>query len=310
MRGATVDKVQLRHYDYRLDIGALAAGFRRSAVPLNLETDSSFILRGRAVHCQSTTARLAGQSSLIAYMDRYTGPDLNYLSQDVTRFRTECPTYGQYGSMLPVRPPVIYPPGGVILVDVYNSGLVDFAGLSIYFRGQKIYQPGVLPCHVYPERLQMGPYVYNDLVSALAVTSPQGVRDNNIVNIQGDADFVVRSLHVGACAPAPDERGAVVTYREVFIQLRDSDGRAYSNLPVHIDACYGACGSLPLGGSGANLTGDPSIGPFHPSLITPEIHVMHNDFLSYDISRADAFVGGLQPVDIRLAFKGSKVYPL
>lgn len=300
-----METVQLRHYDYKLVIGTLAAGKSRTAVPLNLETDSSFILRGRMVHYRSSVAQLPGQMTNLAnYWDRYTGPDLEYLSQSVTRFSYECPTMGQMGSPLPVRPPVIYPPGGVILVDVYNSGAVDLPGLTLIFRGQKIFQPGVLHGATYPERMQTIPYTYMSAALALGVSES---RSNLIRNVLGDADFVVRSLSIGSCNPTA---GQPSQYYQILITLRDSDGRAYSNLPVHVDAAYGACGSLPAGGSGADLPGNVAVGPWHPSLITPEIYVRRNDFLYYDLVRNDAFVGGLGNVDLQLAFNGAKVYPL
>ena len=295
-----MDKFQLRHFDYMLPVGTLAAGQRINALVLNLDTDSSFILRGRAAHCQSATPMFAGQVGLFNLLDRYTGPDEEYLAQDVTRFSNENLFMGQYGSPLPVRPPVIYPPGGVIVVDAYNDGANPIAGLELYFRGSKIFAPGVLECHTYPEKMSSNPYTYNQLISQLAVSE---TRPNTVKNIQPDADFVLRAMTIGSMSPAA--RGP--QYFQVWVTVRDWDGRAYSNLPVHVDACFGACGSLPNNGSGAMLAS--LVGPYHPPLFTPEIYIPASRQLILDFQRNDAFVQGAA-VDLRVAMIGAKVYPL
>src|SRR5262249_25039329 len=73
----------------------------------------------------------------------------------------ENPTFGQYGSPLPVRPPMIYPPGGTIQANIQNDGDVDLDGLELYFRGSKIFQPGILPCLTYPDKFSTNWYTYN-----------------------------------------------------------------------------------------------------------------------------------------------------
>lgn len=297
-----MDKFQLRHFDYVLQVPALAAGQRINALVLNLDTDSSFVLRGRAAHCQSATPMFAGQVGLFSLFDRYTGPDEEYLSQDVTRFSNENIFMGQYGSPLPVRPPVIYPPGGVIVVDAFNNGANPINALELYFRGSKIFAPGVLECHTYPEKMSSNPYIYNQLIQALGVSES---RPNTIKNIQPDADFVLRAMTIGSMNPAAQ---GLSQYYQVWLTLRDWDGRPYSNLPVHVDACFGACGSLPNNGSGAMLATD--VGPYHPPLFIPEIYVPASRQLILDFVRNDAFVAGAAAVDMRVAMIGSKVYPL
>lgn len=297
-----MDKFQLRHFDYVLQVGTLAAGQRINALVLNLDSDSSFVLRGRAAHCQSGTPMYAGQVGLANLLDRYTGPDEEYLSQDVTRFFNENVLMGQYGSPLPVRPPLIYPPGGVIVVDAYNDGGNALNGLELYFRGSKIFAPGVLECHTYPEQMSSNPYIYNLLIQALGVSE---TRPNTVKDIQPDADFVLRAMTIGSLNPAA--RGGS-QYYQVWVTVRDWDGRPYSNLPVHVDACFGACGSLPNDGSGALLAN--VVGPYHPPLFTPEIYVPATRQLLFDFSRNDAYVQGTAAVDIRVALIGAKVYPL
>ena len=281
--------VQLRHFDYVLPIGTLAAGQTINASPLQLDNDADFILRGRAVHYQSNTPGLAGQSALTSYFDRITGPDSgDYLSQALLRFSNECPTFGQYGNPLPVRQPIIYPRGGQITVDVQNQGNVDFTNLMLYFRGQKIYPPGVVPWG-----LQEVPYV--------PLAQNQQILLNKL-NIKNDADFVIRQLTIGSM----NLDNPLSQYYQCFIQLRDSNEKGYSNLPVHVDVCFGAFGSVT-----SNTAPGTTVGPYHPGLLTPEIYLPANGWLYYDLYRQDNYIngaGGLAPVNLYLSFGGMKVF--
>ena len=54
------DTFQFRHFDYVLPIASLAAG-EQKRLPLQIDTDSSFILRGRALHIRTDVAGYAGQ---------------------------------------------------------------------------------------------------------------------------------------------------------------------------------------------------------------------------------------------------------
>lgn len=304
------DNFQLRHFDYVLQVPSLPAG-DQVRLPLNLDTDSSFILRGRAIHTQTATPNLAGQTvALTNYFDRFTGPDNDDLADGLTRFSQESRILGQYGLALPVRPPMIYPPGGTIYVDILNGGGDDYTNLEVYFRGQKIFAPGVLPCYTYPERFYARPawagaqgWTSPGSTSVTLTPSGQGsvVRDNRF-QASSFADFVARTLSIGSFDPAtfPDGTGI---YREVHIQLKDMDGRTYSNVPVHVDVCFGAYGSLAVGDS----SGVP-YGNWLPPLLTPEIYIPANQFLLYDLYRADGFVGGLAPVDLQLCFGGAQIF--
>ena len=243
------DRYQLRHQDYRMNVGTVPAGETVHAVTLQLDTDADFVLRGRAIHLRPPLAGPVDQSQLDNYYDRYTGPDENYFAQNVTRFAAENRNYGQYGQFLPVRTPVLYPRGGVIQADVYNAGDTDMEGVEIYFRGSKIFAPGVLPCATYPARFSpmhfdymASPYrgtaAYNPGVVQFAA---QESRFNLVQNIASDADFVCRFIQVGSwmtatgsvnIAPPPQ-------YFQLYVQFFDATGKYYSNLPVHADTCFG-----------------------------------------------------------------------
>lgn len=291
--------VQLRHFDYLLSVGTIPAGQSIKQIPLVLDYDADFVLRSRVVHCQSLVAGLPGQSALANYFDRITGPDSGeYLSQSVVRFQNENQDYGQYGSPLPVRPPVIYPRGGTIMLDVQNTGNSDLSGVEVYFRGSKMYAPGVLPCYTYPENCSPFPFIYGGAVRI----GQQAQLTNNQVLVKNESDFVCRSLTIGSM----NLSNALAQYFQLYIQLRDQDNRPYSNLPVHVDACFGAFGSIVTAQQPTTRTG-----PYHPGLLTPEIYIPANNFLYYDMYRRDNYKngpGGLSPVDARLAFNGMKVY--
>lgn len=306
--------VQLRHFDYVLPVGNLAAGTTKNAVPLQMDNDADFILRGRAVHYQSNTPGLAGQSALTNYFDRITGPDSgDYLSQALLRFSNECPTFGQYGNPLPVRQPIIYPRGGQITVDVQNQGNVDFTNLMLYFRGQKIYPPGVVACNTYPADCSPFPFTYpgrssitnafGGLQEVPCVTLGQNQQILlNKLNIKNDADFVIRQLTIGSL----NLDNPLSQYYQCFIQLRDSNQKGYSNLPVHVDVCFGAFGSVT-----SNTAPGTTVGPYHPGLLTPEIYLPANGWLYYDLYRQDNYIngaGGLAPVNLYLSFGGSKIF--
>lgn len=306
--------VQLRHFDYVLQLGTLPAGESILAAPLQLDLDADFILRGRAVHYQSFTPGLAGQAALTNYFDRITGPDSGeYLSQALLRFANECPTFGQYGNPLPVRQPIIYPRGGQITVDVQNQGDTDLTNLMLYFRGQKIYRPGQLDCYTYPDKCSTLPFIYPGYSYSMNSAGSQ-FRNNfvtlaqdqqillNKLDIANDADFVLRQLTIGSM----NLDNPLSQYYQCFIQLRDSNEKAYSNLPVHVDVCFGAFGSVT-----SQSAPGTSTGPYHPGLLTPEIYIPANGWLYYDLYRQDNYIlgaGGLAPVNLYLAFGGSKVF--
>lgn len=291
---------QKRHQDYLLSIGTLAAGQSIEQIPLQLDMDADFMLTSRAVHIQSFTAGAAGQQPLVNYFDRIAGPDGGqYLSQSVTRFSNENPDFGQFGSPLPLRPPVIYPRGGNIMVDVANNGPTDFSGLEVYLRGYKVYAPGVLPCNVMPATCSPLPFIYPGLVSQLG---QQANSYQNKMQVKNDADFILRSLSIGSMNTA----NALAQYYQLYIWLYDQNGKYYSNQPVHVDACFGAYGSI-----GSAQVPTFRTGNFHPPLLTPEIYVPANAFLYYDLYRMDNYKngpGGLSPVDVNLSFSGMKVF--
>ncbi len=293
------DTFQFRHYDYVLPIASLAAG-EQKRLPLQIETDSSFILRGRAVHVRTDVAGYEGQALALAdYFDRFTGPDNDDLADGLTRFYAQSRILGQYGLFLPVREPVIYPAGSTMYVDVLNNGSTDLERLELYFRGQKVFAPGVLPCFTYPEKMITRPY---DI--PISVNLPMcAVRRDQRMQVPSWADFVFRSLSIGAFDPVAEPGDPANLYYQVYVQLKDPDGRTYSNLPVHVDTAYGAAGSLQAGATQAQ-----SFGNWIPPLLAPEIYLPATTYLNFDLYRSDTFVGGLNDITMWLNFSGALVW--
>lgn len=299
---------QLRHFDYVLQVGTLPAGAELIGVPLQLDLDADFLLRRRALHYQSTTPGLAGQQALTNYFDRMAGPDSgDYMSQAMLRFANENPDFGLFGSGLPVRPPVLYPRGGTITVDVQNQGNTDLTNLELYFMGNKVYRPGELPCNTYPDKISGLPFIYpgysfvnGQQVNYVTLAQQQTIR-LQMMNVKSDADLALRSLQIGSMNLGTP----LAQYYQCYIQLRDQDEKPYSNLPVHVDV-YGAFGSV----TGLQ-TPFTRVGPYHPHTFDPEIYIKANNFLYYDLSRQDNYIGGLgglAPCNLQLAFSGMKVF--
>ena len=334
------DRYQLRHQDYLMRVGTVPAGQTVRGVSLQLDTDAAFVLRGRAVHIQPPAATgQVDQLRLVSYFDRYTGPDEQYFSQAVTRFGAENRNFGQFGQFLPVRTPVVYPPGGTIQADVFNGGANDINGVEIYFRGSKIFAPGSLSCETYPTRFSPMPFDYvmsplpglpgyNPGVAQIQVQDDP--RYNVVQNIASDADFVLRSLSIGAWGtlacpgPLPSQ-----LFFQLYVQLKDQQGKPYSNLPVHADTCFGVNNSnwgggcagdqssflFSLGAGPFSQLQDRAIGTNHPPLLLPEIYIPRNGLIYLDLIRQDGYLipaaypaGTLAPVDVTVRFGGMKVF--
>ena len=302
------DQFQFRHHDYVLQVPSYPGG-QVVRYSLQLDTDSSFILRGRAIHTQTTQTAIAGSvptplanqvAALNQYTDRITGPDSNDLSDGLVNFYFQSAILGQYGLPLPVRAPLLYPPGCTLFVDVYNP--TALTNLEIYFRGQKIFQPGVLPCNTYPPSAFIRPRWFTTF-ETLVVAPPPSL--NNSLMIDSFADFALRTLSIGAY-PGNSGFGAH-SYNQVWIQLRDQNGRAYSNVPVHVDVCFGSTtwGNFRSG----EIYGIPSNNL--PPLLTPEIYIPANQILYYDLYRNDAYdltvPGPVATADMQLSWGGAQV---
>ena len=122
-----------RHQDYVLKIASLAAGQIMTAMPVVLDLDAPFVLRSRAFRVVPNQNNV--QVGLQYLKTSFTGPDENYVSQQRVPATLHSYCFGQHGSPTPVFPQRIYPAGGIIYVDVENTGSGTLTNLRLYFRG-------------------------------------------------------------------------------------------------------------------------------------------------------------------------------
>lgn len=323
---------QERHQDYVLRSLSLAPG-QVVTVTLPLDLDAPFVLRSRAALCTLTQAA-AGLETLSFYDLRYlkmsfTGPDENYVSRGRVPFGLQAPYYGLLGNPAPVFPQLVYPAGGVISVDLENAGASAINNLRVYFRGVKLFPWGARPVNTYPANYgRILPYAYPFVFAGLGVSE---IRRNVpfLVNPPGSSqavgDFALRGGQAGtpycvATGYIPVSTGNLPSAHEVSVIIRDSDGKAYSNDWVHVDALFGQSSLLEAENSAsghwfalASLTYGIAgfmVGPSNPGLFYPEIYIPSNGALFFDVKRDDSAELVTQAaVDFPIVLMGAKVMP-
>ena len=302
-----------RHHDYVLGpnqdsrLASVAAGQTVTNIQLQLDNDAPFLLRGRAWRVQYDSLASRTQAGLNGLSLRYSSPLRQWNSQGFIPQNLLCPYGGQGGAWLPLRHQQVYPSGGIIGVDLVNTGSVALTNLTLYWRGVKLFQPGSVKSYTYPSKFRVLPFVYP--IATQSVANPYGVIQSLTTNetrllqqfeCQNDADFVVR---YGQAGPSYAPFGL-----EVGIVLRDEDQKAYSNDYVHFEVLFGpSLGNYPCGNSTITAVGT---GNSLPSVLYPEIYVPKNHILYYDIQRADNGFGGTATIpSFPINLVGSKVYP-
>jgi len=307
-----------RHQDYVLKIASLEAGQIMTAMPVVLDLDAPFVLRSRAFRVVPNQNNV--QVGLQYLKTSFTGPDENYVSQQRVPATLHSYCFGQQGSPTPVFPQRIYPAGGVIYVDVENTGPSALTNLRLYFRGVKLYPWGSRSAVTYGDNHgPIRPFCYPVVASQLPVTTTAPLVVPFIV--QPDADFVLRGGRAGTDQNA---QGHTADYFEVEITLRDSDGKPYSNLPVHASVLFGRPGQGTLGapafgfGVGGefypcgNLTTGllaEFCGPSNPGLFYPEIYLQRSQLMYLDFTRDDAAYANQSALDFPVLLTGVKVLP-
>lgn len=299
-------------------LSSIASGAQIIGLPVTLDKDAPWVMRSRALRTQydSTAAstvhnQLPGINGL---MVRFTGWDHHYLQQDHVPQNLDGAYFGQYGNWKPVYPGVAYPAGGSFLVDIINNSTSTITNLTLYFRGVKLFPWGVRPDYRYPNTMASLPYSYP--INPISVANPYGLiqslgvseyRQRQRFQVLNDADYVIRGIQAG---PGFNN----FTY-EVFLQLMDEDLKPYSTGWVHLDVLAGQSGlptnlEFPIGAPG-NFVTAVGTGASAPGLFYPEIYVPKNQFLYYDILRADSgFTGspGAVTQDYPITWIGAKVF--
>lgn len=295
-----------RHHDYVLNIASLPSGTSVQSFPLPLDTDAPFALRRRGIHIAPPTGTRS-QANVNLLRFRYKNAAGEYLAQlPIQASQDFWQAFGQNGQYRAVYPEQLYPPGGVIEVDVFNDG-PDITNLQIIFGGSKLFRDGAIPALTYPSPCRALDFTYQsgkgtstDAPLILATTSQLTQMP---FNVQSDADFVLRGGQAGLWSSAGDGTYSPFGYTELFIQLFDENLKAYSNAPIHIDWLFGNAGGTELGFR--------SLGNSAPGLIVPEIYIRKNGALYFNLTRNDAaYVGVTDALSVRLAIAwiGSKVY--
>jgi hypothetical protein len=296
-------------------------------MPVVLDLDAPFVLRSRAFRVNATQVIpiQAGsvsqnvQAGLQYLKTSFTGPDENYVSQQRVPATLHSYCFGQQGSPTPVFPQRIYPAGGIIYVDVENTGAATLTNVRLYFRGVKLFVWGSRQAVTYPARHgPIRPFCYPVVALQLPVTTTAPVVIPFIVN--PDADFVLRGGRAGTNQNAG---GYNSDYFEVEITLRDSDGKPYSNLPVHASVLFGrpSQGTLGAPAFGFGVSGETYpcgnlangllaefCGPSNPGLLYPEIYLQRSQFMYLDFTRADGAYS-TSAIDFPVLLTGVKVLP-
>lgn len=299
--------MQERHFDYVLGpnqdtrLTSVAAGAEIQDILLRLDTDAPFMLTSRAVRCSYSSGTF-NQSPLIGLASKWAGPAKDFRYQDYILESLQMVYYGQNGNPKPISPGVLYPPGGVLRIDLRHTGATTIPSLTFFFRGIKLFPWGAVAGPTYPQSFQSLPFAYPIYTSALGVTE---TRLNQMFTCKTDADFVIRG---GQSFPISSSAGR--TMAEVAIRLKDADKKPYSNDFVPLDILFG-CGGFPAVvpvGPTPSYVVPFGTGPGQPGLIYPEIYIQKNHQLIYDLQRSDGAVGSNVAENFTFVLNGSKVF--
>jgi hypothetical protein len=285
-----------RWFVYVHDLGTVGVGAanRQTDIPLHLETDAGFVLRGRsfAVLQESESERGAGVSfsAVRSLATRFTGPDYNYRAKDLIPASFEPHPLATDGPFpYPVYPDIFYPAGSTINIDIQNNG-ASAAHFYALYHGVKLYGDGEL-AYTYPSACRMLDFSYTIPVPGLTVSES---RTDQMKFIQHDADYVIRGAYV--CAAQQPGQSTQGTFTNLFVTVKDHFQRAYSNAPVPINSIFDSASS---------------VDPFRnavPGLVVPEIYLPAKDWINMDFVRVDGAITGAHTVDLQVIFRGSKVY--
>jgi hypothetical protein len=298
-------------------LSSLAPGQQILGLPVNLDKDAPFVMRRRALRIKydvNATGASHLYTGINQIMVRFTGHDHHYLQQSPVPQNLDGAFFGLFGAWKPCFPGVAFPAGGTFWVDIVNNGPLTLTNLTLYFRGVKLFPWGVRPDYRYPEVMSGLPYAY-PINSIDPTQNPYGLIQNlgvadqrlhQVFKVADDADFVIRAIATGPVA--------FITTFEVFLQLRDFDGKPYSTGWVHVDAYGGQTTDrffeFP---SGAGSGFSPGLAPYGtgaslPNVFFPEIYVPRNQILFYDILRLDSAFASAVPQDYPITMIGQKAF--
>lgn len=291
-------------------LASVAANQLIEKLSLQTDVDAPFLLRSIAARVRyDTSVSSHRQTGLNQLQLRFTGPDENYLQQVTTPLTLMTPYGGQLGNPLPLHKQIVYPPSSTIFVDILNNGSTALTNLTLYFRGVKLFRPGVHPAPPYPAKCSLLNYTYLVGQSSsqfptlfnIPVTTPAAGSPYNF-QVTQDGDFVLRTIQAGPTA-------SNLSW-EVFLRLKDSDAYPYSNDFVHFDVLAGNSTGPATYPTGTSFQTPVGTGPSVPGVFFPEIYIPNQRYLIYEVYRDDsAFAGqGAVAQDFPMTFMGAKVF--
>lgn len=296
-----------RHQDNVLDVGAmlgtLAANKKYPGLPLTLDPDAPFIMRGLAG--RMTWSLTTGQNDLSQLYFKLKRASTVYTSNEWLPFSLLARAMGQGGNPYPWWPHENYPAAGTIEIDVWNNGASTLAGVQLVFRGVKRF-PKRPDAPAYPAKFRPCNWTRSVKVFNVGVSGPTAEINRFLLTPITDHDFVLRHIQAGPVYD-PHSPDPFFVPRNVWVTLRDAADKPFSNAPVDWNILCGQ-GTMALA---AGLDNSEQFGPFHPGLFVPEIYIPKYSAYSMDILRDDsAYVGepgiGVERLDFALG--GIKVF--
>jgi hypothetical protein len=312
------DSVTYRHEDYVLDvgncyvntpfqqtgqftIGTLAANTQYPGLVLNLDPDAPFRVSGLAA--RMTWDLASGETNLNQLWFRLKRANSSrYTSTAWLPFAQLARAFGQGGNQYPYWPHEVYPASGAIEIDLWNNGANALPGVQIVYRGIKEFGPKPSP---WPSPFRPQNFTRAVKISGVGISGPTAQINRFLLNPITDSDFVLRHL-AGGCIYTP--ASPFFYPRNVWVGLRDSTDKPYSNGPVDINILCGQ-GTMPL--LAAGLPNSTQFGPWHPGLLWPEFYIPRYTGYSMDILRDDSSYGvqaGIGAVRLDFALGGVKVF--
>ena len=306
---------QERPHIYVHHIGTMTPGQAFYDLPLKLDTEAPFALRGRSIRVAVDDT--VSQADVASILTRWRNPRGGYASTDLLPVVPDIgPNGGTGGNPGVVYPNEVYPAGANLLTDVLNNDTALDLDITIYYHGAKLFPPGGIDAPTYPPRCSLLAYSrtrfnLNDppvtpTISQLAVTQgPPGAQA--IFRVGSDGDFAIRSGQAGC-----NQVNGVQRFSNVFLIIQDVNqkpymsggGVAYANgLPA------GMVDINHLFGNGNLATFGQFTGPWNPGLFVPELYVKAYGVLYFQFYRDDSAVAGSEPNDIQVVLTGSKVFP-
>jgi hypothetical protein len=176
-------------------LAVVTAGQAIRGIHLKLDLDAPFVLRARALRQTFVTLTQAGLQFL---KTQWTGPDQDYRQGDFILESLQQPYYGQNGCPKPVSPEIIYPAGGIISLDLINTGPGELDGLTFYWIGVNLYPWGVCPAPSYPAQFRGLTFAQPFLSNPLA--APE-ILLNQPFRAKSDGDLVIRAGQAAQISP-------------------------------------------------------------------------------------------------------------